>query len=81
MSFNGKEGKPGAGVKPPKIFEITSFESKENALFDIRRGHSKKDTFAPLLKRAGVQTPRIPIVASLSVQLNQIQTAAKQAKF
>ena len=52
MCFNGK------------IFATTSFQSKEVPFFDVKRA-LQKGNFALLLKVAGVQTPRTPLVARL----------------
>ena len=41
MSFNSNEGKTGDGGGPQNIFESKSFQSRESALFDIKRALQK----------------------------------------
>ena len=57
----------GCGRNPQKIFGTTSFQSKENALFDINRT-LLKEHFCSLAEKAGVQTRRtLPSCVSESV--------------
>ena len=57
MFFNGNEGKPVAGAKPPEKFWGHVFQSKESALVDLKRD-SKKGHFRSFAERGKSPDPQ-----------------------
>ena len=57
-----------------------SFQSKDSALFDIKRA-LQKGTFILLLKRAGFQTPRTALVMYLEWFINGSPVDNKRLQF